>query len=168
MISNKLIIKFFLKRKNRGKTINGQITQHFSWNEARCISGANVPEQYHYNVFKVAGNLELVRLALQCPIIVDKWYTPEKYNEAEIKESVFGFEIGISVLIRTEKFEPLDVWKIMNAMMNLSLITKGGLYLHDNCVHYDIRGEKLIKDFSSDLKLDKFINHKKEKQNGHQ
>jgi hypothetical protein len=140
----------------------GQITRHFSWEEA----GTKVPEQYHHNVFKVAGNLELIRLALQCPIIIDSWYRTEKQKNNICHDLTSEHFSGSAVDFHTEKFESLDLWKIMNAMINLSLITKGGLYLLDNFVHYDIRGEKLIKDYTSDLKLDKFINQNRELSNG--
>lgn len=147
--------------------MEGKITQHFSWSEAACKSGTPVPPIYEHNVRKVAGNLELIRLALQCPIIIDSWYmtyktlTPNDRFAETSGETVLTYHLdGRAVRFHTENFEPLDIFKIVNAMMNMKLITQGGLFLFDDCVHYDIRGEKLIRDFTTDSELDKFINNK--------
>lgn len=61
--------------------LTGQITPHFSWKEAACHDGTDVPEEYRENARTLAIELERIRAAcLSRPLIVTSWYRTPEYN----------------------------------------------------------------------------------------
>lgn len=60
----------------------GVITPHFTWEEAQCRCGCDMPESIAAEVLITAGWLEHVRSELgNVPMFITSWYRCEEYNK---------------------------------------------------------------------------------------
>ena len=69
--------------------LTGKITKFFSWSEARCKNGVDVPPQYQRNAAMLSLTvLEVIRaeasaeVGHDCPVEVLSWYRTPAYNTA--------------------------------------------------------------------------------------
>lgn len=127
----------------RKKKAEMKITEHFSWEEAKCKDGTQVPEELRPNAILVATEMEVLRTGLgDEPIDVHSWYRTKAYNakiggkplSQHLRATAIDFSVkGFTSAQLKEKIEQL----IKEGMMK-----EGGIGLYPNFVHYDIRGTK--------------------------
>jgi len=58
------------------------VSEHFTWLEARCHDGTSVPDALKPNAIQLASQLEILRNAWGGPLMVTSWYRTPAYNEA--------------------------------------------------------------------------------------
>lgn len=132
-----------LKRETRKEVEAMKITDHFSWEEAKCKDGTEVPEDLRVNVIKVAANLEELRKSLGgIPIQIHSWYRTREYNKkidgAENSQHCLGKAADIS----TKEFSPVQIKKTIEKLIKDGVMDEGGIGLYKTFVHYDVRGTK--------------------------
>ena len=120
-----------------------KITEHFTWEEAKCKDGTEVPEDLRGNVISVASNIETLRKALGgVPINVHSWYRTKSYN-AKIGGALNSQHLqGKAVDISTKEFTPLEIKNTIEELIKDGKMNEGGIGLYKTFVHYDIRGIK--------------------------
>ena len=128
------------------------ITANFSWVEAACKDGIDVPEKYQADAGLVAVNMEKVRRFLgNTPIHVNSWYRTVSWNDRLYKEiRKKSPEAGkrsqhltaSAIDFWHDYWSPELIFITVDALMNSFFINQGGLGLYNNFVHYDVRGAR--------------------------
>lgn len=117
------------------------ITENFSWDEANCKDGTQVPEGLKKNVIKVAENMEVLRKALGVPIHVNSWYRSKKYNSKLPGASKNSQHLqGKAMDIWITNLPPITIYIVIEALIRLGMMEQGGLGVYNTFVHYDVRG----------------------------
>lgn len=80
----------------------GAITEHFSWQEARCRDGCAMPDDVKREVIETAKWLERIREHLGGrPVIVHSWYRCPEYNRkvggAPNSQHLYGRAVDFTV-----------------------------------------------------------------------
>ena len=128
------------------KNLNYNVSKNFKINEFACKDGANVPEEYLPNVFKLAKQLEIIRLSLGQPIIINSAYRTKVYNK-KVGGAVASQHLTASAVdIVVKGYTPQYVFTIIRSLMKSGVILGGCVILYKNFVHYDIRGGMLFLD----------------------
>ena len=140
------------------------ITEHFKWSEFACHDGTPVPDFLRPNVTMLCTNLEVIREAIQMPIMILSGYRTKEYNRilhlkdpqvSLVSQHLQGKAADISLGIVNVKgtlfkcpFDPVDLANLIESLIERELISEGGLGIYSNFIHYDIRSNKARWDFS--------------------
>tara|TARA_R110002051_G_scaffold257435_5_gene316441 strand:+ start:30563 stop:30967 length:405 start_codon:yes stop_codon:yes gene_type:complete len=91
------------------------------------------------NLYRLTDALEVVRSKIGVPISINSGFRSQAHNESigGVKDS--QHTKGKAADLRTS-LSPLDLYNIIDDLMQKGLIPVGGLGLYDTFVHYDIRG----------------------------
>ena len=128
------------------KNLNYNVTEHFKINEFACRDGSNVPEKYLSNVFKIAKQLEIIRLSLGQPIVINSAYRTREYNTKVGGAFASQHLTASAVDIVVKGHTPHYVFTMIRSLMRCGAIAGGCIILYKNFVHYDIRGGFLCLD----------------------
>lgn len=116
-----------------------KITEHFSWAEAACKDGTEVPDKYKPNATKVAKNLEIIRTALGSQSLdINSFYRTVKHNAKQKGSPVSQHLSAKAADFSTRDNTPEQIYAVVEALIFLGLIPDGGLGLYNGFVHYDI------------------------------
>ena len=128
------------------KNLNYNVSKNFKINEFACKDGANVPEEFLPNVFKLATQLEIIRTHFGMPIIINSGYRTKAYNKrvggALASQHLTASAVDIVVM----GFSPHVVFTTISSLMRSGHIAGGCVILYKTFVHYDIRGGFLFLD----------------------
>lgn len=121
------------------------ITPHFTWAEAECHDGTEVPTEFQPNARYLAQNvLEPIREAFGEPLIPISWYRTKWYNK-----SVGGAEHSTHLVALGADISPVSKLALprlrtcieeMLAQNRLPLL--GGLGVYRGWLHVDARSRK--------------------------
>lgn len=119
-----------------------QITKHFKSEEFDCHDGTKVPQELMPNVIMLCGALEVIRYALDSPLVIVSAYRHPLYNKriGGAKNSQHLEAKAVDIISST--LTPKEVYYKIETLMNAGHIPQGGLGLYKTFVHYDIRGSK--------------------------
>lgn len=98
--------------------------------------------ELHFNIQKLATNLQILRDELKEPIIINISYRPVFWEHKQGRSGNSKHTLGIAADIRTKSKEPKEIHKVIKKLIKDSKMSEGGLGLYNSFVHYDIRGTK--------------------------
>ena len=120
-----------------------KITTNFYWNEAMCSDGTEVPTYLRSNAIRLANNLETLRFAMGgLPIRINSWYRTKEYNETLPMHSEHSQHLLAKAAdIWIKGVKPITLYTVIEVLIRLRKINKGGLGIYNTFVHYDIGPE---------------------------
>lgn len=128
------------------KNLNYKVTEHFKINEFACKDGTSVPEKYLHNVFAIAIQLEVIRLALGQPVYISSAYRTISYN-AKVGGALRSQHLTANAVdIQCKNISPQFVFKTIQKLMRNGDVVPGAIILYKTFVHYDMRGTFLFLD----------------------
>ncbi len=125
----------------------GQITEHFSWDEA-ASRGVPVPAEYRANARRLAEALEVVRA--ECggrPVIILSWYRTPEHNEEVRGAPQSQHLVAAAADFRIPPLDARTVFAVCDRLQRSGAIPPGGLHAYTDrpaerqFVHLDVRGE---------------------------
>lgn len=126
-------------------TNSGKITKHFSWSEAACKDELHteVPADLRHNAIELAQNLEILRDAVNAPVIINSWYRTGKHNKklGGALHSTHLTASGADIFIKG--WMPKAIADLIEALILNKRMKQGGLGIYNAHIHYDIRGTKV-------------------------
>lgn len=125
---------------------NFNVSKHFKIKEFYCKNGEMVPPMFLPNVFKIAAQLEIIRMHLGQPVVINSAYRTPEYNK-KVGGAVASQHLTASAVdIVVKGHTPHYVFTTIRSLMRSGLIMGGCVILYKNFVHYDIRGGFLFLD----------------------
>lgn len=119
-----------------------QLTKNFHLDEFHCNNGEKVPAEYLDNVKQLANQLQNLRDVLGVPITITSAYRTPHYNTiiggAESSKHLTAEAVDIQV----KGMKSVEVWFVIQDLINWEQMIEGGLGIYNDWVHYDIRGVK--------------------------
>ena len=117
-----------------------KLSPNFEASEFRSKDGADFTHEVVENIVKLCNQLEVIRKALNAPIIVTSGYRSPEHNKA-IGGALNSFHVkGMAVDFKTNKHTPKEIAKVIELLIADGKIMQGGLGVYKSWVHYDIRG----------------------------
>jgi uncharacterized protein YcbK (DUF882 family) len=117
-----------------------KLTENFSLWEFRCRDGTNVPDEFMENVQKLAENLQVLREVVKEPIRVISGYRTKKYNTriggARRSQHMYAKAADIKISGMT----PKEVKELIDNLIVVGAMHRGGVGIYRTFVHYDVRG----------------------------
>jgi uncharacterized protein YcbK (DUF882 family) len=131
------------------------MTKNFTKEEFDCNCDCGVcemPINVYHNVVKVANQLQVLRDELKKPIHINSGWRSEEYNNS-IKGSSKKSQhiLGKAADISIKGLSPLEVYNVIERLIENGDMLQGGLGLYDSFIHYDIRGERARWDYQKKL-----------------
>lgn len=125
------------------------MTKNFKRQEFNCKCGCDMPLEVYENVIKLAGQLQTLRDYTGRPININSAYRcPEhnaKCNGSKRSQHLLGKAADITI----QSLKPIEVFAIIEDLIDFGVMLQGGLGLYDTFVHYDIRKTKARWDYSN-------------------
>lgn len=119
------------------------ITENFTWNEAKCHDGTKVPSELVSNAEELAKNLEIIRAeAGGVPLHVVSWYRTPEYNKKVKGASRSQHLKAKAADLVHRNMRPAQLYALIERLITERKIKQGGVGLYNSFVHYDIRGYK--------------------------
>lgn len=118
------------------------MTKNFKIQEFECKSGADMPLDVYENIIKLAGQLQFLRDYTGRPIRINSAYRSPKHNKKVGGSKTSQHLLGKAADITIESLKPIEVYTLIEDLIDLGLMLQGGLGLYDTFVHYDIRKTK--------------------------
>ena len=119
-----------------------KITKNFSLEEFKCKDGSDIPNTALLNIVELARNLEVLRTAINKPIIINSGYRSPKYNAkiGGVKDS--QHLRGTAADIRVAGMTPKEVALVIEGLIESGKMKEGGIGVYPTFTHYDIRNRK--------------------------
>ncbi len=125
------------------------MTKNFKRREFDCKCGCEMPLEVYENVIKLAGQLQALRDYTGRPIKINSAYRcPEhnaKCNGSKRSQHLLGKAADITI----QSLKPIEVFAIIEDLIDFGVMLQGGLGLYDTFVHYDIRKTRARWDYSN-------------------
>lgn len=121
-----------------------RITPNFTWAEAECHDGAEVPLELQPNVRRVANLLEKIRARHGGPLIAVSWYRTPWYNKQIGGAPASRHMVGDAVDFRPTDLDDLPRLRAqVEDMIRDGEVTElGGLGVYRSWLHVDTRPRK--------------------------
>lgn len=130
-----------------------QLTKNFHRSEFDCKDGTRVPQEYKYNLIRLATNLQLIRDDLGAPITISSGYRTPSHNKREKGASNSQHLYAKAGDLHQSKETPLELYRRIECLIFNSKIHNGGLFLYNTFVHYDVRDKPARGNYSSLYKI---------------
>ena len=119
-----------------------KITKNFSLEEFKCKDGSDIPNTALLNIVELARNLEILRTAINKPIIINSGYRSPKYNAkiGGVKDS--QHLRGTAADIKVAGMTPKEVALVIEGLIESGKMKEGGIGVYPTFTHYDIRNRK--------------------------
>jgi uncharacterized protein YcbK (DUF882 family) len=111
-----------------------------SQNKALDIFKNNI--ELHFNVQKLASNLQVLRNELNCPIKINIAYRPVFWELKQERSGNSKHTLCIAADIVVKKFTTKELKDIIENLIIEGKMSEGGLGIYNSFIHYDIRGSK--------------------------
>jgi len=125
------------------------MTKNFKRREFECKCGCEMPLEVYENVIKLAGQLQTLRDYLGRPIKINSAYRCPKHNAKCNGSSRSQHLLGKAADITIQSLKPIEVYAIIEDLIDFGVMLQGGLGLYDTFVHYDIRKTRARWDYST-------------------
>jgi uncharacterized protein YcbK (DUF882 family) len=107
-----------------------------------CNNNCSMPLDVYENVIKLAGQLQFLRDYTGRAITINSAYRSPEHN-AKVGGSLTSQHLlGKAADITIQGLKPIEVFALIEDLIDLGLMLQGGLGLYDTFVHYDIRKTK--------------------------
>jgi uncharacterized protein YcbK (DUF882 family) len=118
------------------------MTKNFKLKEFKCKGGAEMPLEVYENIIKLAGQLQFLRDYTGRAVRINSAYRSSKHNAkvggSKTSQHLYGKAADITI----DGLKPIEVFTLIEDLIDLGLMLQGGLGLYDTFVHYDIRKTK--------------------------
>jgi len=125
------------------------MTKNFKRQEFECKCGCQMPLEVYENIIKLSSQLQFLRDYTGRPISINSAYrcVPHNANVGGSKTSqhIYGKAADITI----ESLKPIEVYAIIEDLIDFGVMLQGGLGLYDTFVHYDIRKTRARWDYST-------------------
>lgn len=118
------------------------MTQHFKLSEFESKDGAPTPPEVLDNLVELATNLEVVRMFVDEPIIINSGYRSPSHNKAVGGAKNSQHLTGKASDIVIKGLTSSEIVNILEGLIRIGAIEEGGIGKYPTFVHYDIRGER--------------------------
>ena len=126
------------------------MTKNFKRREFDCKCGCEMPLEVYENVIKLAGQLQTLRDYVGRPIKINSAYRCPNYNDNVVKGAKYSqHKLGKAADITIQSLKPIEVYAIIEDLIDFGVMLQGGLGLYDTFVHYDIRKTRARWDYSN-------------------
>ena len=125
------------------------MTKNFKRQEFECKCGCDMPLEVYENVIKLAGNLQALRDYLDRPITINSAYRCPKHDKKIGGVKTSQHTLGKAADITIQSLKPIEVFAIIEDLIDFGVMLQGGLGLYDTFVHYDIRKTRARWDYSN-------------------
>jgi|AntRauTorckE6833_2_1112554.scaffolds.fasta_scaffold82793_2 uncharacterized protein YcbK (DUF882 family) len=96
----------------------------------------------HFNIQKLAIQLQVLREELKCPIIINISYRPVFWEHLRGRSGDSKHTLCMAADIVAENFCPEEVADKIEELITNNQMSEGGLGRYNTFTHYDIRGTK--------------------------
>ena len=119
-----------------------KLTKDFSLEEFKCKDGSDIPNTALLNIVELARNLEVLRTAINKPIVINSGYRSPKYNAkiGGVKDS--QHLRGTAADIKVAGMTPKEVALVIEGLIESGKMKEGGVGVYPTFTHYDIRNRK--------------------------
>lgn len=119
-----------------------QLTANFNLSEFDCHDGTPVPDELIPNVTKLAGQLQILRDALNEPIHINSGYRTPEYNKkiGGVRNSQHVMAKAADITVKSKS--PKQLAAIIEKMISEGSLKFGGMGIYPGFVHVDIRKGK--------------------------
>ena len=124
------------------------MTKNFKLKEFECKDGSKMPLEVYENIIKLSGQLQTLRDYLGRPITINSAYRSPEHNAKVGGSKTSQHLLGKAADITVQSLKPVEVFAIIEDLIDLVVMLQGGLGLYDTFVHYDIRKTKARWDYS--------------------
>ena len=115
----------------------------------KCKKQTSMPLEVYENVIKLAGQLQILRDYVGRPIKINSAYRCVPHNTnvggSETSQHIYGKAADITI----QSLKPIEVYAIIEDLIDFGVMLQGGLGLYDTFVHYDIRKTRARWDYST-------------------
>ena len=125
------------------------MTKNFKRREFDCKCGCEMPLEVYANVIKLAGQLQTLRDYTGRPIKINSAYRCPKHNAKVGGSKTSQHLLGKAADITIQSLKPIEVFAIIEDLIDFGVMLQGGLGLYDTFVHYDIRKTRARWDYSN-------------------
>lgn len=130
-----------------------QLTKNFHRSEFDCKDGTRVPIEFKNNLVRLATNIQKIRDKLGAPISINSGYRTKSHNEKEGGATASRHLTASAGDLRQSKITPLELYRLIEQMINEGEIDNGGLFLYNGFVHYDLGPRIARYNFSTIWKI---------------
>ena len=114
--------------------------KYFDLSEFSCRCGCTTPPQAQNALRAVCASLQVLRLELKSPVIINSGYRCTSHN-AKVGGASRSFHLsGMASDIVVSGISSVQVFRTLLHLMETGQILKGGIKDYGTFVHYDIRG----------------------------
>ena len=125
------------------------MTKNFNIKEFECKCGCEMPSEVLVNITKLANQLQYVRDNVAMPITINSAYRCEAHNKVVGGSENSQHLLGKAADITIQSLKPIEVYSIIEDLIDFGVMLQGGLGLYDTFVHYDIRKTRARWDYST-------------------
>ena len=118
------------------------MTRNFKIQEFDCKCGCEMPVEVFQNVVKLATQLQILRDYIGKPIHINSAYRCESHNAKIGGSPRSQHKLCKAADIRINGMKPVEVFSLIEDLIDRGDMLQGGLGLYDTFVHYDIRKTK--------------------------
>lgn len=125
------------------------MTKNFKRQEFECKCGCQMPLEVYENIIKLSSQLQFLRDYTGRPIRINSAYRCEKHNKKIGGSKTSQHLLGKAADITIQSLKPIEVFAIIEDLIDMGHMLQGGLGLYDTFVHYDIRKTRARWDYSN-------------------
>ena len=115
----------------------------------KCKKQTSMPLEVYENVIKLAGQLQILRDYVGRPVRINSAYRCVSHNDnvggSKTSQHIYGKAADITI----QSLKPIEVYAIIEDLIDFGVMLQGGLGLYDTFVHYDIRKTRARWDYSN-------------------
>ena len=115
----------------------------------KCKKQTSMPLEVYENVIKLAGQLQILRDYVGRPVRINSAYRCVQHNDnvggSKTSQHIYGKAADITI----QSLKPIEVYAIIEDLIDFGVMLQGGLGLYDTFVHYDIRKTRARWDYSN-------------------
>ena len=118
------------------------MTKNFKIKEFECKCGCDMPLEVYENIIKLASQLQFLRDYTGRPITINSAYRCPEHNAKVGGSKTSQHLLGKAADITIQSLKPIEVYALIEDLIDMGHMLQGGLGLYDTFVHYDIRKTK--------------------------
>jgi len=118
------------------------LTKNFKLEEFQCKGGTIMNVSVYANVIELSSALQIIRECIDYPIHITSAYRGLEYNRMIGSKDTSQHVLGKAADLQVKEIIPIELYEVIEALIELEYIPEGGLGLYNTFVHYDIRGTK--------------------------